>query len=159
MSCVIYHIFHIKPFSYIHKYNSMYTHVQFGMYVHTHTYIHVYVNMYICVSVYIYMYVYTYRCIYVHKGLCRKGGLCYVPLVTATCYASLASYAFKSETQQLCCQYPYEVKPVSLPVVTLACRGYPNAKHRWRYVRGYVPQLCKFSKSRSSCSVVLSFLR
>ena len=52
----------------------------------------------ICICTYMCMYIqlYTYTCIYIYTnmGVCRKGGLsrpapralCYIPLVTATCY-------------------------------------------------------------------------
>ena len=62
----------------------------------------------------------------------RKGGrrteLCHIPLETATCtyplsriWACLNSYASKQQAPN--------------PVITLACRGYPTAKHKWQYVR------------------------
>ena len=112
------------------------------------------IYIYICIFLFIQIYthnIHLYIYIYLHGGVLQGGG-CRGPrpercvtysFVPATCYIPPVldlrfsnKPCLKVATQKLCCQDPNGVKPVSMPVVTLACRGNSNAKHRWRYVTG-----------------------
>ena len=122
----------------------------------------IHVNPYTYVCMYVCMYVCTYACIYIHTyaytsrictGVCRRGvsrpaprALCYIPVVTATCYTPpVADLSFSTKPCVKVATLENLVTKTHMKRNLYQCQWsrwlakailMQNILHRWRYATG-----------------------
>ena len=122
-----------------------YIFISLYMYISQYLYVYIYIYRYIMPN---YIHIYIYTCMY--DGVPQRGRVafrapsalfhtslaiatCYIPPVAASCFSN-KPYLFKGSKRRTFIAKTHMREIVPMPVVTFAGRGYPNAKHKRRYV-------------------------